>query len=42
MKIKCTKNILRIFQAHLGQFSKNTEPGKKFHHSYKKKRVGEA
>ena len=31
------KNILRIFQAHFRENVKNTEPGRKFHHSYKKK-----
>ena len=35
----CVKNILRIFQAHFRENVKNTEPGRKFHHSYKKKRV---
>ena len=32
----CVKNILRIFQAHFRENVKNTEPGRKFHHSYKK------
>ena len=31
------KNILRIFQAHFRENVKNTEPGGKFQHSYKKK-----
>ena len=35
----CVKNILRIFQAHFRENVKNTEPGRKFHRSYKKKRV---
>ena len=35
----CVKNILRIFQAHFRENVQNTEPGKKFNHSYKKKRV---
>ena len=34
-----TKNMLRIFQAHLSEKVKNTEAQRKFHHSYKKKRV---
>ena len=33
------KNILRIFQARFRENVKNIEPGRKFHHSYKKKRV---
>ena len=33
----CVKNILRIFQAHFRENVENTEPGRKFHHSYKKK-----
>ena len=32
----CVKNILRIFQPHFRENVKNTEPGRKFHHSYKK------
>ena len=32
------KNILRIFQAHFRENVKNTEPGRKIHHSYKKKK----
>ena len=32
----CVKNILRIFQAHFRENVKNTEPGRKFHHSYNK------
>ena len=33
----CVKNISRIFQAYFRENGKNTEPGRKFHHSYKKK-----
>ena len=32
--------MLRIFQAHFSEKVKNTEAQRKFHHSYKKKRVG--
>ena len=35
----CVKNILRIFQAPFRENAKNTEPGRNFHHSYKKKSV---
>ena len=33
----CVMNILRIFQAHFHENVKNTEPGRNFHHSHKKR-----